>query len=126
MALLLVFRFGGQGTRIAFIWTRLIRHVLFLLSLSVVALAIAVVITTLGCPLVLPIGFAVLLQPSLISADIAAVALAAETRAADAKDFPASGADSWEQRDERSGRHHRRKAELDGGVDLWEAQPVTV
>jgi hypothetical protein len=84
-----------------------------------------VVITTLGRPLVPAIGFTVLLQAGLISAAIAAVALAAEARAADTKDFPAAGADPEEKGDERSVRHHRRKAELDGGLDLWEAQLVT-
>lgn len=106
--------------------TRLIRHLLLLLSFPVVALAVAMVVTAFGRPLVLSIGLTVLLRARPASAGVAAVALAAEASSADAEGRPAPGAHSWEEGDALLVRHHRRKTAVDGGLELWEAQAVTV
>jgi len=104
----------------------LIRHASILQPVTVVTLTVPVVITAFRAPLVLAVGLPVLLGAGLLPAAVAAVALPSETRAADTEDRSAPAADTLEERDKDSIRHRSRKAGVDSGRWLWNAQTVTV
>jgi hypothetical protein len=125
-ALLIVPLSCGQVTKSGWAGARLIRHASIFQALTVVSLTVAVVITTFGALLVLAVGFPVLLGAGLLLATVAAVALPSEARAADTEDRAAPAAQTPEERNKNRVRHHSRKAGVDGGGWLWDAQTVTV
>jgi hypothetical protein len=104
----------------------LIRHVSIFEPVTVVPLSVAVVITALRAPLVLAVRFPVLLGPGLLPAAVAAVALSSEAGSADTEGLAAPTAHSPQEQDQFVLRHRSRKAGVDSGRWLWNAQAATV
>jgi hypothetical protein len=102
-----------------------IRHVLFPLSLAVVALTVAVVIAALRRPLMLAVGLALFLAASTLPAVLATITLPSEARTAHPEDRSAPLANTSKERDTRR-PHTSRKPGVDSGSRLWDAQSVTV
>ena len=107
---------SGQVTKSGFVGARLIRHASIFQPVTVVPLTVPVVITAFWALLVFAVGFSVLLGASLLPAAVAAVALSSETGAADTPQ-------EWNK---PVLRHRSRKAGVDSGRWLWNAQTVTV
>jgi hypothetical protein len=116
----------GQVTKSTSAAARLIRHASILQPVTVVPLTVPVVVTAFRTPLVLAVGFPVLLGAGLLPAAIATVTLPSEAGVADAEAGTAPAAQTAKERDRARVRHHSRKAGVDGGRSLWDAQAVTV
>jgi len=116
----------GQTTRTGFVLARLIRHSLFFLALTKLALAVSMILTAFESPLMFTIGDTVSHCARLSSAALAAVELPTEAGPADTEHRTAPAALSRQQRDASALRHRSRKRDSTAMPELWEAQPVTV
>jgi len=117
---------SGQVTKSGFVGARLIRHASIFQPVTVVPLTVPVVITAFWALLVFAVGFSVLLGTSLLPAAVAAVALSSETGTADTEGGTAPAADTPQEWNKPVLRHRSRKAGVDSGRWLWNAQTVTV
>jgi len=123
---------SGQVTKSGFVGARLIRHASIFQPVTVVPLTVPVVITAFWALLVFAVGFSVLLGASLLPAAVAAVALSSETGTADktgtadTEGGTAPAADTPQEWNKPVLRHRSRKAGVDSGRWLWNAQTVTV
>jgi hypothetical protein len=104
----------------------LIRHTSIFQTVTVVPLTVPVVVTAFRAPLVLAVGFPVLLVAGLLPTAVATVALTPETGAADTEGRAAPATHTANERDKAGTRHRSRKAGVDSGRWLWDAQAVTV
>lgn len=116
----------GQTTRTGFVLARLIRHTLLFLAITKVSLAVSMILTAFGSPLMFAIGHTVTHCARLIAAALAAVELATEAGPADTEHRPAPAALSRKERDAPARRHRSRKRDSTATPELWDAQAVTV